>query len=157
MKIHLYWAMKNCSDSPSKLQELIMNIPCHYQVHLHIHRASLAPQQALHITIIIIILLLWQCTYNCVMLCTCHDVHTCMHTQGQHSKCPSTSPCHTPAYTPSKIKLDNEKAIESLRQQLKSTYIYRSAEDFCRVSTTRVRWDYCFMSVYCSSVVTPTG
>ena len=37
VKIHLYWAMKNCSDSPSKLQELIMNIPCHYQVHLHIH------------------------------------------------------------------------------------------------------------------------
>ena len=81
----------------------------------------------------------------------------CTPVQGQHSKCPSISPCHTPAYTPSKIKLDNEKAIESLRQQLKSTYIYRSAEDFCRVSTTHVQWDYCFMSVYCSSVVTPTG
>ena len=85
--------------------------------------ASLTPQQALHITIII---LFWQCTHNCVHV----------HTQGQHSKCPSISPCHTPAYTPSKIKLDNEKAIESLRQQLKSTYIYRSAEDFCRVRTT---------------------
>ena len=116
-------------------------------------RAYIAPQQALHITIIII----WQCTYNCVMLCTCHDVHTCMHTQGQHSKCPSTSPCHTPAYTPSKIKLDNEKAIESLHQQLKSTYIYRSAKDFCRVRSTCVQWDYCFISMYCSSVVTPTG
>lgn len=86
VKIHLYWAMKNCGDSPSKLQELILNIPCHYQ--------------------------------------------------GQHSKCPATSPCHTPAYTPSKIKLDNDKAIESLCQQLKSTYIYRSAEDFCRCRDT---------------------
>ena len=27
VKVHLYWAMNNCSDSPSKLQELIMNIP----------------------------------------------------------------------------------------------------------------------------------
>ena len=34
VKIHLYWAIKNCGDSPSKLQELILNIPCHYQVHL---------------------------------------------------------------------------------------------------------------------------
>ena len=25
VKIHLYWAMKNCGDSPSKLQELILN------------------------------------------------------------------------------------------------------------------------------------
>ena len=34
IKVHLYWAMKNCGDSPSKLQELILNIPCHYQVHV---------------------------------------------------------------------------------------------------------------------------
>ena len=37
IKVHLYWAMKNCGDSPSKLQELIQNIPCHYQVHLHFY------------------------------------------------------------------------------------------------------------------------
>ena len=36
IKVHLYWAMKNCGDSPSKLQKLILNIPCHYQVHLHL-------------------------------------------------------------------------------------------------------------------------
>ena len=37
IKVHLYWAMKNCSDSLSKLQELILNIPCQYQVHLHFY------------------------------------------------------------------------------------------------------------------------
>ena len=40
VKIHLYWAMKNCGDSPSKLQELILNIPCHYQVHLHFYNTG---------------------------------------------------------------------------------------------------------------------
>ena len=97
VKIHLYWAMNNCGDSSSKPQELILNIPCHYQVHLYFH--------------------------NNIMTVYLQSRH-------MHSKCPSTSFCHTPAYTPSKIKLDNEKAIESLRQQLKSTYIYCSAEDF---------------------------
>lgn len=37
MKVHLYWAMKNCETSPSKLHELIMNIPNHYKVHLVIY------------------------------------------------------------------------------------------------------------------------
>ena len=32
MKIHLYWAMKNCESNPSKLEQLIMNIPNHYKV-----------------------------------------------------------------------------------------------------------------------------
>ena len=40
VKTHLYWAMKNCDDSPSKLQELILNIPCHYQVHLYFYNST---------------------------------------------------------------------------------------------------------------------
>ena len=43
VKIHHYWAMKNCGDSPSKLQEPILKIPslpgtlCE---HLHLLRCS---------------------------------------------------------------------------------------------------------------------
>ena len=40
MKTHLYWAIKNYGDSPSKLQELILNIPCDYQVHLHFYNTD---------------------------------------------------------------------------------------------------------------------
>ena len=32
IKIHLYWAMKNCGGSAEKLKEIIMNIPNHCQV-----------------------------------------------------------------------------------------------------------------------------
>ena len=32
IKIHLYWAMKNCEKEPKKLRQLIDNIPRHYQV-----------------------------------------------------------------------------------------------------------------------------
>ena len=32
IKIHLYWAMKNCGEDPDKLCALIMNIADHYQV-----------------------------------------------------------------------------------------------------------------------------
>ena len=32
MKIHLYWAMKNCGADPDKLCALIENIADHYQV-----------------------------------------------------------------------------------------------------------------------------
>ena len=32
IKVHLYWAMKNCSDCPDTLRSLITNISNHYQV-----------------------------------------------------------------------------------------------------------------------------
>lgn len=35
IKVHLYWAMKNCADPPSRLKELILNIPNHYKVVLY--------------------------------------------------------------------------------------------------------------------------
>ena len=114
IKVHLYWAMKNCGDSPSKLQELILNIPCHYQVHVLM-------SFILHSVINILYMYIFYVR-----------VHTCKHV-GQHSKCPSTSAYHTQPYTPNKTKLINQKAIESLSWHLKSTYIYRNAVDICWV------------------------
>jgi len=32
IKVHMYWAMKNCDGSPEKLRSLVMAIPRHYQV-----------------------------------------------------------------------------------------------------------------------------
>ena len=68
VKIHLYWAMKNCSDSPSKLQELIMNIPCHYQVHLHIHWGEPNPTTDLayhhNHTIMSVLTIVYMCTHR---------------------------------------------------------------------------------------------
>ena len=32
IKIHLYWAMKNCGASPDTVQQLIVNVPKHYEV-----------------------------------------------------------------------------------------------------------------------------
>lgn len=32
IKIHLYWAMKNCGGCPETLRKLILNIPNHYMV-----------------------------------------------------------------------------------------------------------------------------
>ncbi|XP_064401110.1 uncharacterized protein LOC135347149 [Halichondria panicea] len=41
IKIHLYWAMKNCGGSAEKLKEIIMNIPNHYQrIHTNCHPSS---------------------------------------------------------------------------------------------------------------------
>ena len=53
--------------------------------------------------------------------------------QGIHTGCHSTSHCHTPRYTPSRPLLTNPQAIQKLTDSLKTTYIYRYAEDFCRV------------------------
>ena len=32
IKVHLYWAMKNCGGSPDQLRRLIENVPHHYMV-----------------------------------------------------------------------------------------------------------------------------
>ena len=50
-------------------------------------------------------------------------------------KCPSTSSCHAHGYTPSKVKLTNETAVQCLIKHLQATYIYRNSNDFCRVRT----------------------
>ena len=47
--------------------------------------------------------------------------------------CHPTSPCHTTSYVPGKVKLTDSVTIQKLESTLKSTYIYRNAESFCRV------------------------
>ena len=32
IKLHLYWAMRNCGGSPDALKSLIENVPEHYKV-----------------------------------------------------------------------------------------------------------------------------
>lgn len=58
------------------------------------------------------------------------------HYQGDHSNCCPTSMCTMPGYTPSKVPLTKQKAVEELSRNLKATYVYRYAEDFCRCRDT---------------------
>ncbi len=37
IKIHLYWAMKNCGEDPNILQQMALNIPNHYKVNVIAH------------------------------------------------------------------------------------------------------------------------
>ncbi len=37
IKIHLYWAMKNCGGDPNVLQQMALNIPNHYKVNVIAH------------------------------------------------------------------------------------------------------------------------
>jgi hypothetical protein len=36
IKVHLYWAMKNCEGSPKQLERLIENVPLHYMVSTYV-------------------------------------------------------------------------------------------------------------------------
>ena len=54
--------------------------------------------------------------------------------QGDHTSCHSSSSCHMPHYTPSKDQLSDPRTIQKLTETLHSTYIYRNAQEFCRVS-----------------------
>lgn len=100
IKIHLYWAMKNCGGDASKLRELIVNIVKHYQV----------------------------CSHVLSSIISIHEYF-----QGIHTKCPQSSPCHMPRYTPSKNLLTDPREIQKLEKMLKKTYIYTCAESFSRV------------------------
>ena len=62
-----------------------------------------------------------------------HGPYTLL-SQGQHSGCHHSSSCHMPNYTPSKDHLTDPRAIQSLANMLRTTYIYHFAQDFCRVS-----------------------
>ncbi|XP_078583012.1 uncharacterized protein LOC144865863 [Branchiostoma floridae x Branchiostoma japonicum] len=56
------------------------------------------------------------------------------HYMGNHGKCHKTSPCQQRTWKPSKVLLKDEKSIEAYRQFLKSTEIYKNAENYvmCR-------------------------
>jgi hypothetical protein len=58
------------------------------------------------------------------------------HYQGDHSSCHSTSACHMPRYTPSKVELTDPQAVQTLTKTLRGTYIFRNAQEFCRCRDT---------------------
>ena len=58
--------------------------------------------------------------------------------QGDHSCCHSSSSCHMPRYTPSKVELKDPRPVQLLSKTLRETYIYRYAKEFCRVSILHV-------------------
>ena len=53
--------------------------------------------------------------------------------QGIHSDSHPSSSCHDAGYIPSRVQLTNPQACQALLSGLKDTYVYRYAEDFCRV------------------------
>ena len=61
--------------------------------------------------------------------------------------CHSSSSCHLPNYRPSKQQLSDLNAIQQLTECLHKTYIYRNADQFCRVNnpcnTTQSPWLSC--------------
>ena len=95
MKVHLYYWMKKCDQSPTKLRENILNIVSHYQV--SVEHGSCA-----------VVTCMWMCT--CTLL------------QNQHSDCHEESPCRQPGHTSSKIPLTS---LEAYKKTLQSTPIYK--------------------------------
>ena len=61
---------------------------------------------------------------------TVWKLFTCICLQGIHSDCHPSSSCHNPGY---RVQLTNPQACQALLSGLKDTYVYRYAEDFCRV------------------------
>ena len=104
-----------------------------------------------------------RCMCFSLILCTsftnCHIVSTrvLFQMQGDHSSCHRSSPCHMPRYSPSKEKLSNPRAIQLLEKTLRETYIYRNAQEFCRVRM--LLWVLCIANIWLIhtfSVETPT-
>ena len=50
-----------------------------------------------------------------------------------NSLCHPSLSCHVSGYIPSRVQLTNPQACQALLSGLKGTYVYRYAEDFCRV------------------------
>ena len=103
-KRHLYWCMKNCSSCPVTLRASIMNISKHYQVHM---------------CLLAILLTIGGLSFS---------------PQNIHTNCYFESPCRHPAYSPSKVLLNDATAIDTYEKALKDTLIYRHAEYYCRVN-----------------------
>ena len=97
--------MKNCGESGDVLRSLIDSIPKHFEVRNRDWS--------------------WMRTFNMYM-------HVRMF-QGDHSCCHRSSPCHRPHYEPSKVLVANTRATQKLTQTLHGTFIYRNADEFCRV------------------------
>ena len=104
-KVHLYYCMKNCAQSPTKLRESILNIVDHYQV-----------------------------SQKCIISFLCMSLHKQSFTKNKHTKCHEESACRRPGYRPTKLRLTSPTAIQAYEKALKATLIYRNAESYCRVS-----------------------
>ena len=61
--------------------------------------------------------------------------------------CHPSSSCHVHWYIPSRVQLTNPQACQALLSGLKDTYVYRYAEDFCRVCITCHNRAYCNINV----------
>ena len=103
IKLHLYWAMKNCGGDGNVLKDMVDNIVNHYIVSV--------------------------CSFIT-------DYLSSIISKGDHSGCFHNSPCHTPAYSPSKVPLKDPRAAAALLAKLQDTYIYRQAGSFSRGSQT---------------------
>ena len=103
-KVHLYYCMKNCAQSPAKLRESILNIVDHYQVR-----------------------------QNRSILYMCNPFTQTILSKNKHTKCFEGSACRRPGYKPSKVRLTSPAAIEVYETALKATLIYKNAESYCRV------------------------
>ena len=51
IKLHLYWAMKNCGNDPEVLKDMIDNIVCHYIVSMSSNSVHLSFHCILRVTI----------------------------------------------------------------------------------------------------------
>jgi hypothetical protein len=56
--------------------------------------------------------------------------------QGNHTDCHESSPCRRQNYSPSKVTLREQAAIDAYEKALKQTQIYRYAESYCRCRDT---------------------
>ena len=90
-----------------------------------------------------------------VDLCTYSTKVHFMQYAGNHSACHPTSACHTSSYSPSKVKLTEPSAAQTLLSTLKRMNVYKMAPEFCRVRTSH---SVCLhIIVFCYGAVTLTG
>ena len=101
-KVHLYYCMKNCDQSPTKLRENILNIVSHYQVSL-----NMAAVLLLHVR-------------ECVHVLRCRT----------STQIATKNPTVESGHSSSKIPLTSPAAIEAYRKILQSTLIYKDAESY---------------------------
>ena len=72
-----------------------------------------------------------SCSSYVIQYGSCSRIY--IYLQGIHSDCHPSSSCHDPGYIPSRLELTNPQACQALLKGLKDTYVYRYADDFCRV------------------------
>ena len=117
--------MKNCGESPDKLQQLIKNILDHYKMSMCMIRIGRKCTSKPYFGISVFIFT------SCISAIQYYYA-----IQGIRTNCPETSSCHATIYmySPGKELLTDPKAEAALLRHLGATYIYREAQYFCHVS-----------------------